>query len=323
LSETTGPTTTEAEQSPPSLNDTVKDTIESIVIAFVLAFVFRAYVVEAFVIPTGSMAPTLLGAHVTVTCSECGYRFSADIPEEIQRGPSRRGNESAVCPMCGYLIAIKPGTRVSSGDRILVHKYIYSIVEPRRWDVVVFKAPHMPDTNFIKRLVGLPREKLMSLEGTIYTSSTDPGASEEQRRWHVERKTVRPKVQRAIWQSVYHSERVPLDGSETQNGVVRRRQAWQWPWEPVEGRWDMQNNHDYRCEDKAGGVIGFRFDNLAGFPRYAYNQFKPVNREFNREPVEDVRVAATIQAESAGLGVEISTTARWGEMNGGGKEIEG
>ena len=37
-------------------DDTIKDTFEAIVIAFILAFVFRAYVVEAFVIPTGSMA---------------------------------------------------------------------------------------------------------------------------------------------------------------------------------------------------------------------------------------------------------------------------
>ena len=42
----------------------VRETIESIIIAFVLAFVFRAFVVEAFVIPTGSMAPTLLGQPV-------------------------------------------------------------------------------------------------------------------------------------------------------------------------------------------------------------------------------------------------------------------
>ena len=44
-------------------DETIKETFESIIIAFILAFVFRAYVVEAFVIPTGSMAPTLLGAH--------------------------------------------------------------------------------------------------------------------------------------------------------------------------------------------------------------------------------------------------------------------
>ena len=42
----------------------VKEVVESIAIAFVLAFVFRAFVVEAFVIPTGSMAPTLLGKHM-------------------------------------------------------------------------------------------------------------------------------------------------------------------------------------------------------------------------------------------------------------------
>src|SRR5436190_2747997 len=51
----------------------VKETIESILVAFIFAFIFRAFVVEAFVIPTGSMAPTLLGAHMRLTCADCGY----------------------------------------------------------------------------------------------------------------------------------------------------------------------------------------------------------------------------------------------------------
>ena len=55
-----------------------RDTIESILIAFILAFIFRAFVVEAFVIPTGSMAPTLLGAHARFTCDDCGYAFEAN-----------------------------------------------------------------------------------------------------------------------------------------------------------------------------------------------------------------------------------------------------
>src|SRR5215212_613485 len=58
----------------------VKETIESILIAFILAFVFRAFVVEAFVIPTGSMAPTLLGAHMRFTCRECGYQWDTNYP---------------------------------------------------------------------------------------------------------------------------------------------------------------------------------------------------------------------------------------------------
>ena len=34
-----------------------RETVESIVIAVILAFLFRTFVAEAFVIPTGSMAP--------------------------------------------------------------------------------------------------------------------------------------------------------------------------------------------------------------------------------------------------------------------------
>ena len=48
-----------------------KEAVESLVIAFILAFVFRAFVVEAFIIPTGSMADTLRGAHFRLTCQKC------------------------------------------------------------------------------------------------------------------------------------------------------------------------------------------------------------------------------------------------------------
>jgi signal peptidase I len=37
------------------------ETSQSLVVAFVLAMVFRGFVVEGFVIPTGSMTPTLFG----------------------------------------------------------------------------------------------------------------------------------------------------------------------------------------------------------------------------------------------------------------------
>src|SRR3954470_13036049 len=56
----------------------IKETVEAILVAFILAFIFRGFVVEAFVIPTGSMAPTLLGAHMRFVCNDCGYRFDAN-----------------------------------------------------------------------------------------------------------------------------------------------------------------------------------------------------------------------------------------------------
>src|SRR5215510_3486023 len=65
-----------------SLEGSVKDTIEAILVAFMLAFIFRAFVVEAFVIPTGSMAPTLLGAHMRFRCPDCGYQFDVNYAGE-------------------------------------------------------------------------------------------------------------------------------------------------------------------------------------------------------------------------------------------------
>jgi len=60
----------------------LRETLESIVIAFVLAFLFRTFEAEAFVIPTGSMSPSLQGRHKDVDCNECGYRFRVTASEE-------------------------------------------------------------------------------------------------------------------------------------------------------------------------------------------------------------------------------------------------
>src|SRR5215217_5827450 len=63
----------------------VKETVESILVAFILAFIFRAFVVEAFVIPTGSMAPTLLGAHMRFRCADCGYPWTVNPFSDVAR----------------------------------------------------------------------------------------------------------------------------------------------------------------------------------------------------------------------------------------------
>jgi len=68
--------------APPRPGDIVKsplgfgrETVESIVIAFTLALLFRAFEAEAFVIPTGSMAPTLMGRHKDLVCESCSRDF--------------------------------------------------------------------------------------------------------------------------------------------------------------------------------------------------------------------------------------------------------
>jgi len=53
------------------------------------------------------------------------------------------------------------------GDRILVNKFIYKFKEPKRGDVIVFVSPEDKKKDFIKRLVGLPGEKVEIANGTI------------------------------------------------------------------------------------------------------------------------------------------------------------
>ena len=53
--------------------ETTRDFIEQIVVAIILAVLIRGFDAEAFVIPTGSMADTLLGYHYKVKCEQCGY----------------------------------------------------------------------------------------------------------------------------------------------------------------------------------------------------------------------------------------------------------
>lgn len=155
----------------------IREVVESIVIAFVLAFLFRTFEAEAFVIPTGSMAPTLMGRHKDLVCDQCGFPFQASASDEVdQRSNRANGTEviAATCPLCRHTMYLGPNHPLKKsypsykGDRILVGKFPYEFAEPKRWDVVVFKYPEEAKTNFIKRLVGLPGETIRITHGDVF-----------------------------------------------------------------------------------------------------------------------------------------------------------
>lgn len=70
------------------------------------------------------------------------------------------------------------------GDFILVNKFSYGfrlpitnqkiipVGEPKRGDVVVFKPPHKPDENWIKRVIGLPGDRIGFHGDTLYINGT-------------------------------------------------------------------------------------------------------------------------------------------------------
>jgi signal peptidase I len=180
--------------------ESLLETLESIVVAFVLAFVFRAFVVEAFVIPTGSMGPTLYGAHYELTCMNCGLEFAVSADA---RPDSRSPLENTpICPNCFHLQTeafADQEVKIPefSGDRILVLKFIYDFEEPRRWDVIVFRNPNDPSQNFIKRLVALPGEQVQIVHGDVWINNK------------IAHKT--DKAQEALWQIVHDTRYRPTE----------------------------------------------------------------------------------------------------------------
>lgn len=159
-------------------SESLRETFDSIVVALILAFVFRAFIIEAFVIPTGSMASTLNGAHGTMVCRNCGWEFAYGLTDPSVRGGFLFDNDSvAQCPNCRWSnetsdVNDRRGN-CEAGDRILVLKWTYDLggatLGPKRWDVVVFKDPSDGVQNYIKRLAGLPNEVLEIVDGDVYS----------------------------------------------------------------------------------------------------------------------------------------------------------
>jgi hypothetical protein len=66
----------------------VRETIESVIVAIILAMLFRGFEAEAFIIPTGSMAPSLQGQHLDLDCAQSNRRKSLGFVVQ-QRGTGR------------------------------------------------------------------------------------------------------------------------------------------------------------------------------------------------------------------------------------------
>ncbi len=61
--------------------------------------------------------------------------------------------------------------RLRDQERIFVNKFLYHLSEVERGDIVVFWYPRNPSKSFIKRVVGLPREKVEIRSGMVLIDS--------------------------------------------------------------------------------------------------------------------------------------------------------
>jgi signal peptidase I len=243
----------------------IANTFEWLITAFILAFVFRGFVMEAFRIPTGSMADTLRGAHFQLRCDQCGYRYDYGFDPTNYGYPADtipRGDVRPVagrCPSCGHYQPVGGPMPISNGDRILVLKCIYQFFEAKQWDVVVFKNPTEPSINYIKRLIGRPLETVELIDGDVYIDG------------QISRKP--PKVQNELWMPVYDNDYQPVRPDEPSFN----RHKWRQPFENTpDSRWLVAEDSPtiFRLNSPAGQTNVLAYNASAGNSfrtAYAYN----------------------------------------------------
>lgn len=131
-------------------------------------FVLKPYVAEAYVIPTNSMAPTLLGKHHEGVCAKCGKRSFYSVFGDYYT-PDPEETQKMICTEFHATDAVPQDLTIYSGDRILVTKFL----KPHRWDLIVFRYPEDPSMNYVKRLVGLPGETITIKDGKVYADDQE------------------------------------------------------------------------------------------------------------------------------------------------------
>jgi signal peptidase I len=115
----------------------------------------------------GSMAPTLLGSHVDLMCPKCRFPFACDV-HGLNDPNTWGGGNLFVCPNCGTSYTHDSPPRSLSGDRVLIDRSAFQFRRPRRWEVVAFDRSEEGEGLVVKRVVGLPGEKIQIVNGRIF-----------------------------------------------------------------------------------------------------------------------------------------------------------
>jgi signal peptidase I len=65
-----------------------------------------------------------------------------------------------------------------TNQRLLINKIVYNFHEPERGDVIILWPPFEVDAPFIKRVIGLPGERVEMKEGKVHIHQADGGILE-------------------------------------------------------------------------------------------------------------------------------------------------
>ena len=114
------------------------ENLKTLFYAFIIAIIIRSLFIQPFYIPSSSMEPTLLvGDRLFVTKYSYGYSKHSF-----------------------------PFSPPILNDRIMFSS-------PKRGDVIVFKTPADNRTDYIKRLIGLPGDRIQFIDTNLYLNNSE------------------------------------------------------------------------------------------------------------------------------------------------------
>ncbi len=204
--------------------------LKSILIAIFIALLIRSFIFEPFNIPSGSMKPNLLvGDFIFV--SKYSYGFSKhSLP---------------------FSIPIIPGKIFSK--------------TPERGDVVVFKTPENNRTDYIKRVIGLPGDKIEIKNGIIFINGSEILRKKLNDFIDTDNNTSNKRV-RMYNEYFFNKEINILD--ITDNGIVDNTQLFN---VPENHFFVMGDNRDNSQDSRFISTVGFiPYENLVGKAQFIF-----------------------------------------------------
>lgn len=158
---------------------TTRHILESFLCLAIAVIVFRSFVLEGYIISTGSMAPTLLGYHKRVECPDCGFQFAVGVAFD---DGSSESSQTVKCPNCEQSHIDATQVPRNSGDQLLVFKEAFAFRDPDRWEIAVFLNPNDPTQAYVKRTIGRPGEKVQIFDGDVFINDERARKSYEKQR---------------------------------------------------------------------------------------------------------------------------------------------